>query len=80
MIMPIAGSPTLGRPPSSTPKARLAPSTKASGFQAHLPILSPSALSTTMAWNMISAPSSASRMPSISGKYPGPMRAPSPMV
>ena len=52
----MAGRPMLGRPPSSTPKARLAPMTKNSGFQAHLPILSPSAVSTTSAWNMITAP------------------------
>ncbi|CKU10691.1 Uncharacterised protein [Mycobacterium tuberculosis] len=68
MIMPMAGTPMLGRPPSSTPKARLAPSTKASGFQAHLPIGSPSVVSTTIAWNMMMIPRTASRMPSINGK------------
>ena len=42
--------------------------TKNSGFQAHLPIGSPSTVSTTSDWNITTAPSSASRMPSISGK------------
>ena len=42
--------------------------TKNSGFQAHLPIGSPSAVSTTSDWNITSAPRIASRMPSMSGK------------
>ena len=44
-----------GSPPSSTPKARLAPMMKPSGFQAHLPIGSPSSVSTTSASKMMNS-------------------------
>src|SRR5262249_17058960 len=46
-----------------------------SGLQAQAPIGSPSSVSMVSASNSTSAPSSASRMPSPNGKYPGPGRA-----
>ncbi len=58
----------LGRPPSKMPKVKLAARMKNSGFQAHLPILSPSAVSTVVALKVITRPMMASRMPRINGK------------
>ena len=67
-INPIEGMPIDGKPPSSTPNARLARMMKNRGRQAHFPILSPPSTSTTSEVNSTTAPISASTTPSISGK------------
>ena len=65
----------LGRPPSMRPNSKLAEMMKNRGFKAQRPTLSPSSVSTTKALKVMTPPRMAIRMPSISGKYPGPIRA-----